>query len=377
MRHRIYLDYNATTPVCDAAKAGVVRALEVFGNPSSLHQSGREAKILLEEARESVSQFLGASPEQILFTSSGSEGNNHVLKHSLFHSLLTQAPAHIITSTVEHSSVGVCCDALEALGVRITRVGVDKSGCISVAEIVAALTPDTRLISIQLANNEVGTLQPISEIVAACKDHPCLIHTDAVQAAGKISLNVHDLGVDFATFSSHKLYAPKGCGALYVKNDKQLSSLISGASHERKLRAGTEALPAILGFSEALQNLDCSVDFRSLRQGLVEELRTRIPSLVIHTPLNNSLPNTLALGFDTLDAHAIAINLDLEGFEVSTGSACSAGSVEPSHVLSSMGISESLNKGSLRVSLGVNTTQEDLLSFAKTLHTIVQRMQNL
>jgi cysteine desulfurase len=377
MKTRVYLDYNATTPVCEPAKLAIIQALSQYGNPSSLHQSGREVKVLLEEAREAIGHFFGARQEQIIFTSSGSEGNNQALKHVLFHSILTKTPAHIITSTVEHSSVRVCCDTLESLGVQISRVGVNADGYVSIDEIVSALRPNTRLISIQLANNEVGTLQPISELVEACKDHPCLIHTDAVQAAGKLPLNMQELGVDLATFSSHKLYAPKGCGALYVKNHKQLSSLISGSSHERKLRAGTEAIPSILAFSAALQYLDTSFDFTTLRQDLVNNLRTHLPGVVIHTPLEKSIANTLSIGFDGLDAHAIAMNLDLDGFEVSTGSACSVGSIEPSVVLEAMGVSTSLNKGSLRISLGLQTTQKELYDFVLSLQAIVHRMQNL
>lgn len=371
---RIYLDYNATTPLHPAGKHFLSSILDTFGNPSSLHAEGREAKALMETGREQVANFFGAHVEQTIFTSSGSEGNNMVLKSVLTDSLIQKTPAHIITSAVEHSSIRLTCDWLSRFGIEITTVGVDATGCVNVDDINAAIRPETKLISIQYANNEVGTIQPISDIVELVKDTRIRVHSDAVQAAGKCPLNFTESGLDFMTISGHKIYAPKGIGAVFIKAPESLHSLITGASHERKLRAGTESVPLIATLGHVLSQYTELPDFTVLRNDLIHTLKLALPGLHIHSPLTNSLTNTLSFGLANIDGHALAINLDLDGFSVSTGSACSVGSIEPSPILKSMGVSDSVNKGSIRVSMGSTTDAASLSAFAQSVITSIERM---
>lgn len=373
---RVYLDYNATTPLHPAGHPFMASILDTFGNPSSLHAEGRDAKALMETGREQVADYFGARIEHALFTSSGSEGNNMVLKSVLTESLLKQKPAHIITSEIEHSSIRLTCDWLSRFGITITTVGVDASGRVNPDDIKAALSPDTALISIQYANNEVGTIQPIPEIVSIAKEAGVRIHSDAVQAAGKLPLNFEESGLDFMTISGHKVYAPKGIGVQFVREADSLHSLITGASHERKLRAGTESVPLIATLGHVLSHQTTLPNYRPLRDQLITTLTESLPDIHIHSPLEHSLTNTLSIGFDGIDGHALAINLDLDGFSVSTGSACSVGSVEPSPILTAMGVSDTINKGSIRVSMGHSTTAESLKLFAESVIKSVKRMKN-
>ena len=283
---------------------------------------------------------------------------------------------HIITSAIEHSSIRLTCEWLSRFGIETTYLGVDKTGCVNPDDVKAATRPETVLISIQYANNEVGTIQHLSDIVALAKDANIRVHSDAVQAAGKLPLNFIDSELDFMTISGHKIYAPKGIGAVFIKESDSLHSLITGASHERKLRAGTESVPLIATLGHVLnQETECP-DYSELRSALVQKLKASIPGVSIHTPLDNSISNTLSFGFDSIDGHALAINLDLDGFSVSTGSACSVGSIEPSPILSAMGVSDALNKGSIRVSFGSSTTAENLDSFADSVINSIERIKN-
>jgi cysteine desulfurase len=331
----------------------------------------------METGREQVARFFGASTEHIIFTSSGSEGNNMVLKSVLTEKLLSNSPAHIITSEVEHSSVRLTCEWLSRFGIEVTFVGVDKTGRVRPADVKAAIRPETRLISIQYANNEVGTLQPISEIAQIAKEAKIRVHSDAVQAAGKLPLNFLESGLDAITVSGHKLYAPKGIGAVLVKDAKEWHSLITGASHERKLRAGTESVPLIATLGHVLSLHTEYPDYTDLRNSLISTLQSALPDIVIHTPLDNALSNTLCFGFSDIEGHGLAINCDLDGFSVSTGSACSVGSIEPSPILAAMGVSDILNTGSIRVSLGTSTTEASLSRFAESVIDSVKRMKGL
>jgi len=369
----VYLDYNATTPLHPAVIKVIQDSSKLFGNPSSLHASGRLAKAAIEDARATIAAFLGTAREHVIFTSSGSEANNQVIKSILFDSLLRKVPAHIITSSIEHSSIREAVSHVEKMGVDVTVVGCDASGAVHPADIQNALQPHTRLVSIQMANNEIGTIQPISEISKLLKGKSVLFHTDAVQAAGKIPINVETLGVDFLTISAHKLYGPKGMGALYVRNDETLLPLLSGASHERKLRAGTESVQAIIGFAKAVALLDSIHNYSDLRSHFISEVKKACPDVVVHTPLDRSISNTLSLGFPGVDGHALTINLDLEGIAVSTGSACSVGSIEPSPVLEAMGIPSHINKGTIRISFGRGSTEADCLAFVSALKTCLPR----
>ncbi len=372
-KKRVYLDYNATTPLHPAVSKTILESAKIFGNPSSLHASGRDAKAAIEDARALIARFLGTEREHLVFTSSGSEANNQVIKSVLFESLLNKKPAHIITSAIEHSSIREAVKHVEKMGIEVTIIGCNSRGEVRLEDVRSAIVPYTRLISIQMANNEVGTLQPISDIAKLTKGTPILFHTDAVQAAGKTPIDVKALNVDFLTISAHKLYGPKGIGGLYVREDSTLHPLISGSSHERKLRAGTESVQSIIGFAKAVALLDNLSDYSDLRLRLISAVKTVSPDIVIHTPIDHSISNTLSLGFPGIDAHALTINLDLEGIEISTGSACSAGSIEPSPVLEAMGISTELNRGTIRVSLGAGSTDEDIYGFIAGLKKCLVR----
>ena len=374
---RVYLDYNATTPVLPEGVAFLQEALTVYGNPASLHAEGRDAKALMETGRQQVADYFGAQTDNVIFTSSGSEGNNMVLKSILTEALLTDTKPHIITSSVEHSSIRLTCDWLSRFGIDVTAVGVDASGRVNPEDIKAALRPETALITIQYANNEVGTIQPLPEIIQIAKDHDIFFHSDAVQAAGKLPLNFLELGLDAMTISGHKLYAPKGIGAVFVKEASRLHSLITGASHERRLRSGTESVPLIATLGHVLSAQTELPNYTDLRDHLLGLLNEALPGLHVHSPLENSLSNTLCFGFSDIEGHGLAINLDLDGFSVSTGSACSVGSIEPSPILDAMGISEDINKGSIRVSFGRSTTKQSLTLFANSVINSVNRMRGL
>jgi cysteine desulfurase len=300
-----------------------------------------------------------------------------ILKSILTDSLLHKKPAHIITTAVEHSSIRLTCDWLSRFGINITTVGVDATGKVNPDDIAAAIRAETALISVQYANNEVGTIQPLSDIIKLAKESSIKTHSDVVQAAGKLPVHFLELGLDAMTISGHKLYAPKGIGAVFVKDAKQWNSLITGSSHERKLRAGTESVPLISTLGHVLSLQQELPDYTHLRNVLVTTLQNALPDSCIHTPLSNSLSNTLSLGFPGIDGHGLAINLDLDGFSVSTGSACSVGSVEPSPVLTAMGVTEALNKGSIRISFGLSTTEDDIKGVATSIITSVKRMKGL
>ena len=356
-----YFDYNATTPVSDTVKQSYFEALDIFGNPSSLHQDGQIAKAALESARHQFAQSIETTPEHIIFTSSGSESNNHILNSLWRQSLQNKKNLHIITSDIEHSSVGATLQYLSQFGVKVTSLPVSPSGHIRLADIEAAITPDTRLISIMLANNEIGSIQPIADICELAHDQQILVHTDAIQALGKLSIAIPKLPVDFMTFSAHKIYAPKGTGALYIKNNTTITPFIYGGGHEQQRRAGTENVPGIIAFGHATTDLPNATEWqrqRSLLDYLQSQLKGLFPDLQIHSNHHTGLPNTLAIGIDGIDGHALAINLDLAGIGVSTGSACSTGSIEPSPVLTAIGVSDSLNKGSIRISIGKYTTRD-------------------
>ena len=356
-----YFDYNATTPVSDTIKQSYFEALNIFGNPSSLHQNGQIAKAALESARHQFAQCIETTADHIVFTSSGSEGNNHIFNSFWRQSLQNDTPLHIITSDIEHSSVRSTLQYLSQFGVKVTSLPVSPSGHICLSELESAITPDTRLISIMLANNEIGTIQPLADICQLAREQQILVHTDAIQALGKLPIAIPKLPVDFMTFSAHKIYAPKGTGALYIKNNTTITPFIYGGGHEQQRRAGTENIPGIIAFGQASTDLPNATEWqrqRSLLDYLQTQLKKSFPSLQVYSNHQTGLPNTLAVGLDGIDGHALAINLDLAGIGVSTGSACSTGSIEPSPVLTAIGVSDSLNKGSIRISIGKYTTRD-------------------
>ncbi|MFH1998737.1 MAG: cysteine desulfurase family protein [Planctomycetota bacterium] len=366
----IYLDHNATTPIHPEVVDAMLPFLrEGFGNPSSLHEYGQVARRAVDRAREQVAGLIHAEPNEIVFVSGGTEADNHALRGVI------KETGHIITSAIEHHAVLNTCQYLERMGFAVTYLPVDEEGRIDVEQSVAAFRDDTLLVSVMLANNEVGSIQPVKEIAAAARNRDILMHTDAIQAVGKMPVNVKELGVDLLSISSHKLYGPKGIGALYIRQGTDVSSLIVGGNHERKRRGGTENVPAIVGFGKACEiaEKECAIiaaHTSSLRDHLQQQILKRIHGTRVNGPLENRLPNTLNISFDDFDGEILLMSLDLEGIAVSTGSACASGSSEPSHVLRAMGKNPEQTRGSLRFSLGRDNTQAEIDAAIKTLEEV-------
>jgi len=341
MKKEVYLDYAATTPV----RPEVYEAMKPFlsdkyGNPSSIHHFGREAKVAIEEAREKIAKAIGAKNDEIIFTSGGTESNNMVLKGVAL--ALSEKGKHIITSSIEHHAVLEPCHFLEKLGFEVTYLKVDKDGIIDPEELRKAIRKDTILISIMHANNEIGTIEPIEELSKIAKEYNIYFHTDAVQTVGHIPVNVDILGVDFLSLSAHKFYGPKGVGALYIRKGTRLYPLIHGGEQEQRKRAGTENVAGIVGMGKAIELACSELDqeikrLTVLRDYFISEVEKRIPDVYLNGHRTKRLPNNINFSFAYIEGESILLNLDLEGIGVSTGSACSSSSLEPSHVLSAIG----------------------------------------
>lgn len=372
----VYLDYAATTPV----DARVLEAMlpyftTHFGNPSSLYSYGRTARQAVAQARQQVASLLGAEPGEIFFTSGGSESDNWVLKGMAFAQLRASGKKHIITTTIEHHAVLNACKWLEAQGFTVTYLPVDDVGRVTAEQVAAALRDDTALVSIMYANNEVGTIEPIAEIGALLHEQGVFFHTDAVQAAGHVPIDVQQLQVDALSLSGHKLYGPKGTGALYLRRGWQLDSLVHGGAQEREQRAGTENVPGLVGLGQAamLAQHEMSAEqarLTALRTQLIEGLQA-LPGVSINGSLTQRLPGNVNFRIKGIDHEVLLIRLDLAGFAVSAGSACSAGSLEPSHVLLAMGQSAAEAQEAVRVTLGRYTTAADIAAFLAELKRIV------
>ena len=369
---QIYLDYNASTPIDPQVTAVMQRALQdAYGNPSSTHWAGAPAHAMVESARQQVADLLGCLPTEIVFTSGGSESNNLALKGVYF---ARQIPAaHIITSQVEHPAIVEPCRFLERLGARITWLPVDAMGRVNPDDLQQAITADTILISIMHANNEVGTIQPIEECARVAHEHDVLFHTDAAQSVGKVSVRVDELGVDLLTIAGHKLYAPKGVGALYVRGGVEVEPLIHGASHESGRRAGTESalLTAALGEAcELASNLSAVAGMEALRDRFWAALRKNLGDrVVLNGHPDERLPNTLNISFvGRIGAEILG---EMPEVAASTGSACHTGRVELSPVLEAMGVSQELGAGAIRFSLGRMTTAEEIDMVAERLIRIL------
>ena len=391
----IYLDYNATTPIRPEVLDAMLPCLRThFGNPSSLHRVGRRAKQALEEAREQVAGLIHAKPAEVLFTSGGTESNNLALRGISEGMLQTRhrKNAHIITTGIEHSSVLETAKALgsqKVLGsqkilgsqeVMITTLPVDAEGRLSPSDLEAALTPDTVVVSIGLANHEIGTLQPIRELSHITHAHGVPLHVDAVQAAGKLPLDVDQLGVDALSLSAHKIYGPKGIGALYMRTGTALHPVFRGGPQEREKRPGTENVAAAVGFGTAASLAGQDIETHTIRlihliALLWNGIQSHIPDVVRHTPMQTCLPNTLNVGFSGASGEGLMMGLDLAGIAVSTGSACAAGSVEPSHVLQALGCDEAGAKSAIRFSTGMHTTEEEIAQVLEVLPQIVERVR--
>jgi cysteine desulfurase len=378
---KIYLDYAATTPIRPEVWSAMEPYLkEIYGNPSSLHSFGRESRTAIESAREKVAKAISAKPEEIIFTSGGTESNNMVLKGVAF--ALQDKGKHIITTPIEHHAVLEPLHFLEKLGFEITYLPVDKYGLVDPDDLKKAIRKDTILISIMHANNEIGTIEPIKELTQIAKERNVYFHTDAVQTVGHIPVNVNDLGVDFLSISAHKFYGPKGIGALYIRKGTKVYPLLHGGEQEGRRRAGTENLAGIVGMGKAIELAVSEIDIEmnrliELRDFFISEVERRIPDAYLNGHREKRLPNNINFSFAYIEGEALLLNLDMEGIGVSTGSACSSSSLEPSHVLSAIGVPVELVHGSLRFTLGLWTTKEDLEYTLDVLEKIVEKLREV
>ena len=377
----IYLDYNATTPlhprVLDAMQPYLT---EHYGNPSSLYRPGREAKTAVENARRRIADCLGCGPSEIVFTAGGTEADNLAVR-GIARSRKNSGK-HIVTSAIEHHAVLHTCKALEEDGYQVTYLPVGEDGQVDPDEVAESLTPETILISIMLANNETGVINPIEHVARIATKRSVLFHTDAVQALGKIPIQIQDLGVDLAAFAGHKIYGPKGSGFLYVKRGTPLAPVITGGSHEHGLRAGTENVAGIVGLAEAVLLASNTLETEAkrldtLRSRLEATVSERLAGVRINGGPVPRVPNTSNLSFRGIDGESIVVALDMEGICISTGSACSTGDPEPSHVLTAMGRSAREAQGSIRLSLGKGTTEEDIDLTVRTLVGIIERLRTI
>ncbi|MBN6887807.1 cysteine desulfurase [Cytobacillus horneckiae] len=380
MEH-IYVDHAATSPMHPKVIEKMVSIMnEDFGNPSSIHSFGRSARQIIDVARAAMADSIGAHPNDIIFTSGGTEADNHAI-FGVAESYKTKGN-HIITTQIEHHAVLHACEQLEKQGYEVTYLPVDKNGRVSVPDIKAALRDDTILVTIMYGNNEVGTLQPISEIGQALANHQAIFHTDAVQAYGLVKIDVKDAGIDLLSVSAHKINGPKGIGYLYVDKDVKLPSRLYGGQQERKRRAGTENVAAIAGFLEAVNIAQKEMDnkkefFNQLRSVLMETLDDYKINYSQNGSLDETLPHVLNLSFPGTNVEAMLVNLDLAGIAASSGSACTAGSIDPSHVLVAMyGKDDERLLNSIRFSFGLNNTVEQIKQVGKETSKIVQRFTN-
>ena len=377
--NRIYLDYAATTPTHpEVLKAMLPYFTDIFGNPSSIYYCGQEAKGAVEEARAKVAECLGAQVEEIIFTSGGTEADNFALKGV---ALANESKGnHIITSAIDHHAVTDTCKFLEKRGFQVTYLPVDGHGLVSPDEVRKAITSKTILVSIMHANNEIGTIQPIAEIAKIAREAGVYFHTDAVQTVGHLPINLSKLDVDLLSMSAHKLYGPKGIGALYVKKGTKLVPFMHGGGQERGKRASTENTPGIIGLSRALELAQLEITeeatrITGLRDKLIKGLLERMAHVLLNGHPTMRLPNNVNVSIDFVEGESMCLNLDLEGICVSTGSACSSSTLEPSHVLLALGLPPEQAHGSLRFTLGKWTAEEDIEQVLEVLPPIVAKLR--
>lgn len=381
-RMRVYFDYNATTPLAPEVADTVARiGRDVFGNASSVHHFGQQAKAVLDEARSAVAALLGADPSEVVFTSGGTEADNLAIR-GVAEALEAGGRRHIVASAIEHEAVLNTFKALARRGWRTTLVPVEPSGIVSVESLREAITPDTALVSVMHANNEIGTVQPVEAIAALAHERGALMHTDAVQSAGKIPVTARALGVDLLAVSGHKFNGPKGVGALWIKRGTRVLATVTGGKQERNRRAGTEPVPAIAGLGVAAQLALAKLGVEGPR---LERLRDRleagilrdVPGTTVNGAPSQRVPNTTNISFDRVEAESLLIALDLEGIAVSTGSACSSGTLEPSHVLRAMGLPAHRAQNSLRFSLGLFSTEAEVDRVVSVLPRLVEKLRTL
>ena len=376
--HRVYLDNNATSPLLpEVFEAMRPYFFDQFGNASSIHQQGQQARAAVERAREQVADLLNCRAAEVVFTSGGTEGDNLALFGRV------KPGDHIITSAVEHHAVLNACKRLEELGCAVTYLPVDGQALVDPDDVRRAMRPETKLISIILANNETGVLQPVNEIGKIAAEADVYFHTDAVQAAGKIPLDVKQIGCDLLTLTGHKMQGPQGAGALYVRKGTLLQPLLYGGRHERSRRAGTENLPGIVGLGKAAEIARAGFEdgtvakMESLRDRLQREIVERVDQVGVNSGSALRVPNTTNIHFDCIEGEAMVIALDLKGLSVSTGAACSSGAIEPSHVLTAMGLSADQARSSIRLSLGKQNTAGDIEFAIELVPQVVGRLREL
>ncbi len=378
---RVYLDHNATTPVAPEVLAAMLPYFsEEYGNASSIHTFGQHARGAVEEARESVAELLGGRPAEIMFSSGGTESNNHAIFGAV--GAAHGGPKHVITSAIEHSAVLDPCSALEKRGVVVTVLPVDREGVVNPEDVRRAIRPETVLITIMLANNELGTIEPMEEIGKIAAQTGVTLHTDAVQAAGKIPIDVKKLGVHLLSISAHKLYGPKGVGALYVRKGTRLEPLLYGGHSERDRRPGTEDVSSIAGLGKAAELALTHMKeegrrIAALRDRLENGLLERIPHARVNGYRARRTPNTTNLTLPFIEGESMVIALDLKGIACSTGAACSSGSVEPSHVLTAIGLAPEDARATLRLSLGHQTTDEEIDFALDTIPPVIDRLRQM
>jgi len=375
VRH-IYFDHNATTPIAPEVLEALMPALsQTYGNASSIHSFGQAAKQQMEGARRQVAALIHASPKEVVFTSGGTESDNLAL---LGAARAGAGARHLITTAIEHPAVLGACAQLEREGAEVTRLPVGSAGVADPDDVRAALRPETVLVSVMHANNETGAIQPVAEIGRITREAGIPFHVDGVQAVGKIPVDVASLGVDFYSISAHKLYAPKGVGALYIRKGARWRPVTFGGHHERDRRPGTENVPGIVGFGAAAEMAGRGAGaIGALRDRLEAAVLDRIPGTGVNGAPASRVPNTTNIYFDGIDGEALVIALDLAGFAVSTGSACSSGAVTPSHVLTAMGLPAARARASIRFSLGVSNTAEQVDALADALEHSVARLRKI
>jgi cysteine desulfurase len=384
--NRIYLDHNATTAVDSAVLDAMLPYFSAeFGNASSIHTFGQRARAAVETAREQVAALLNARPQEIVFTSGGTESDNHAIfgvpLESLTSSTSSTSP-HIITTTIEHEAVLNACQALEVLGVAVTYLPVNREGLVSLDELRHALRPETVLITVMHANNELGTIQPLAEIGRIAAEADVYFHTDAVQSAGKIPVDVKALQLDLLSISGHKFYAPKGIGALFIKSGTRLRQLLYGGHHQRGFRPGTENVAGIVGLGKAAEFARLSLETDAarvthFRDSLEQGILARVPDSCLNAAKAPRTPNTTNILFSGLEGEALVIALDLKGLACSTGAACSSGAVEPSHVLTAIGLPAAAARASIRFSLGRHTTESEIRAVLEIIPAAVAQLRKL
>ncbi|HHW49737.1 MAG TPA: cysteine desulfurase NifS [Clostridiaceae bacterium] len=377
----VYLDHAATTPV----KEEVLEAMlpffkDKFGNPSSIYSIGRESKKAIEDAREKVAAAIGAQSKEIFFTGSGTEADNWAIKGIAYAN--RQKGNHIITSSIEHHAVLHTCQYLESDGFEVTYLPVDENGLVDPEQVRNAIKPNTTLITIMFANNEIGTIQPIAEIGKIAREKGICFHTDAVQAVGSVHINVEDMNIDLLSMSAHKFYGPKGVGALYIRKGTKITSFLHGGAQERARRASTENVAGIVGLGKAIELAARNIDenakkLMELRDRTIEEVIKKIPFVRLNGDRNRRLPGNVNFSFEYIEGESLLLMLDMKGIAASSGSACTSGSLDPSHVLLAIGLPHEIAHGSLRLTFGVDNTHEDIDYLMEVLPPIVERLREM